>query len=442
MAPPKTAAKLSIAVQTFERMRDEIAEMGARTPHELMRSVEVSFIRDCAEMAARSSLTRTESRWGLYHERADLPERDDQEWGYHLNLRKASDGSMEFLKRPVAPYFVPVPEFDTLPPTDRTVWPVEQPPLVGGRAPVAAQSRVSAATPADPPSPRIVAVLAIEEPTVAALAEFLRDTDAGVRRTAVSTLTEHTPDDYATELLGALHDDDATVRRVAADGVRELVEVLPDPRAARQYLASPDPVVRSVSVYLLAARRVGDADVFRHALGDVDHRVRIEAVRALVSIDDADGAAAAIGDRNREVRIAVANGLGTLGAGHGAISELVADNDPLVRAAALAALGQLGCHEADFAAVEQALRAPAWQVREGAARALSGSAAEHAVPRLLQALVDEHLDVRKAAVLSLSRWAVADGAARDALSVALKDDDADVRAYARRALHRNRVGAA
>lgn len=42
--------------------------------------------------------------------------------------------------------------------------------------------------------------------------------------------------------------------------------------------------------------------------------------------------------------------------------------------------------------------------------------------------------MRKAAVLSLSRWADSEGAARDALSVALKDDDADVRAYARRAL--------
>ena len=49
-------------------------------------------------------------------------------------------------------------------------------------------------------------------------------------------------------------------------------------------------------------------------------------------------------------------------------------------------------------------------------------------------LVDEHLDVRKAAVLSLSRWADSKAAARDALSVALKDDDADARAYARRAL--------
>lgn len=114
VAPPKTAAKLSLAVQTFERMAEEVGQIGARTPHELMRAAEVSFIRDCAEMAARSSLTRTESRWGLYHDRADLPDRDDENWRYHLNLRKSGDG-MDFVKRPVAPYFVPVPGLDDLP---------------------------------------------------------------------------------------------------------------------------------------------------------------------------------------------------------------------------------------------------------------------------------------------------------------------------------------
>jgi succinate dehydrogenase/fumarate reductase flavoprotein subunit/HEAT repeat protein len=434
VAPPKSAAKLSIAVHTFERMRDEIAEMGARTPHELMRSIEVSFIRDCAELAARSSLTRTESRWGLYHERADLPARDDNQWGYHLNLRKAPDGSMEFFKRPVAPYFVPVPGLDSLPPADQTVVRVEQPPLVGGRAPAGARSRVGAGAPVDPPSPRIAAVLAIEEPTVAALAEFLTDADAHVRRTAVATLTEHIPDGYAAALMDALADSDAAVRRTAADGVRELVEVLPHPDAAREFLASADAVVRSVSIYLLAARRAGDAGAFRRAVGDVDHRVRIEAVRALVSVDDADGVAAAARDDNREVRIVAASGLATLRAGRDTVRSLVADTDPLVRAAALAALGEIGCDEADLAAVQRALQAPAWQVREGAARALSGATAQLAVPPLSQALVDEHLDVRKAAVLSLSRWADSEAAARDALSVALKDDDADVRAYARRAL--------
>ncbi|WP_136245155.1 fumarate reductase/succinate dehydrogenase flavoprotein subunit [Mycobacterium intracellulare] len=438
VAPPKTAAKLSLAIRTFERMSEEIAEMGARNPHELMRAVEVSFIRDCAEMAARSSHTRTESRWGLYHDRADLPGRDDAQWGYHLNLRKDAGGEMVFLKRPGAPYFVPVPELDGLPPADRTVYPVEEPPLIGGQAPATAVSRIASATTAfEPPSPRIAEVLALEEPTVADLARYLADSDPGVRRTAVATLTEHIPDGYAPALLAALGDDDAAVRRTGADGIRELVEVLPEPEKAREYLDSADRVVRAAALYVLAARRAGDGAHYRRALADVDHRVRIEAVRALVSVDDVQGVVDAAGDENREVRIAAAAGLATLAAvaapASRAVRGLVADTDPLVRAAGLAALGEIGCGQDDYAAVKQALRAPAWQVREGAARALAGAAADFAGPQLSEALSDAHLDVRKAAVLSLTRWA-AEPDARDALGIALKDSDADVRAYARRAL--------
>ncbi len=51
LAPPKTQARLDIALETFDRMTKEIAGMGARTPHELMRCAEVTFIRDCAELA-------------------------------------------------------------------------------------------------------------------------------------------------------------------------------------------------------------------------------------------------------------------------------------------------------------------------------------------------------------------------------------------------------
>ncbi|OHU98394.1 fumarate reductase/succinate dehydrogenase flavoprotein subunit [Mycobacterium talmoniae] len=434
VAPPKTAAKLSLAVHTFERMRAEISEMGARTPHELMRAAEVSFIRDCAELAARSSLTRTESRWGLYHERADLPGRDDAQWGYHLNVRKRADGAMEFLKRPVAPYFVAVPGLDGLPPVDQSVHPVAEPPLLGGQAPATARSRITPVAAGHPPSPRIAEVLALEEPTLAELVGYLADPDPGVRRAAVATLTEHTPDGYAAALLAALADEDVAVRRAAADGARELVEVVADPAAARAHLGSADPVVRAAAVYLLAARRVGEPADYRRALTDPDHRVRIEAVRALVSVDDATGVAAAAGDDNREVRIAVANALATLRAGADTVRGLIGDPDPLVRAAGLAALGELGCGDEDFAAVTRALSASAWQIRVGATRALSGAAAEFALPLLSRALDDEHLDVRKAAVLGLTCWATTDVVARDALGLALKDVDADVRAYARHAL--------
>ncbi|WP_433723887.1 fumarate reductase/succinate dehydrogenase flavoprotein subunit [Nocardia sp. CA-129566] len=432
VAPPKTAAKLSIAVETFERMRGEIAEIGARTPHELMRAVEVSFIRDCAEMAARSSLTRTESRWGLYHERADLPQRDDVEWRYHLNLRKGSDGAMEFLKRPVAPYLVPVPGLDDLPSADSTVVPVRQPDLIGGRAPAAAPRTVRAST--TPPSPRLVTLLALDSPTVHDLSTYLTDPDAGVRVAALSVLTENTPEGFAPILIGALDDTAASVRAAAAASLRELVEVLPDWHGLADRLDSPDPVVRATVVDLLRARRSGSTSQFVAALTDSDHRVRIEAVRALVSLDDRHAVSAAASDENREVRIAVAHGLSTIG-GHGASTarELAEDPDPLVRAAALAAFANLIVVPDDAKLLADALGHSAWQVRVGAARGLAGTNPDFAITPLSDALRDPHLDVRKAAVLSLATWPQ-HGSAHDALKLAIDDTDADVRAYARRAL--------
>ncbi|MEV4461502.1 HEAT repeat domain-containing protein, partial [Microbispora sp. NPDC049633] len=110
------------------------------------------------------------------------------------------------------------------------------------------------------------------------------------------------------------------------------------------------------------------------------------------------------------------------------------DADPLVRAAALEASAGLGALESGFA--ETAVRAladPAWQVRVGAARGLAAADPALAVEPLVAALADPHLDVRKAVVLVLSAWAARPEVAA-ALHGALGDSDADVRAYARRAL--------
>lgn len=432
VAPPKTATKLSIAVETFERMEAEIAEMGATTPHELMRCAEVSFIRDCAEMASRSSLTRTESRWGLYHERSDLPQRDDVDWRYHLNLKRGADGTMEFLKRPVAPYFVPVPGFDGVPSEDDTVIPIEQPALVGGRAPAESPVRVRPEVRENPSSPRIVAVLGLDSPTVEDLDPFLADADPQVRATALSVLTEGTPEGFTTALVGALGDSDVTVRRTATEGLRELVEVLAGADGLEEFLHSGDAAVRSAVVDLLRALKSGTAEQFRAAIADADHRVRIEAVRALVSLDDWEAVANAATDDNREVRITVAAGLATIGTGGLDAARLLADDrDPLVRAAALTAFAALGCNDDDARILAVALKESAWQVRQGAARGLAGADADAGVSPLAAALEDPHLDVRKAAVLSLSTWIDHPGA-QAALTTALDDADADVRAYARR----------
>ncbi len=108
LQPPKAAHRMAQGLDHFMRLRDELEEVGATNPHELMRVAECAFIRDCAEMAARASLYRTESRWGLYHHRIDYPEMNDAEWFVHVNLKKGADDGMVLLKRPVEDYVVPM----------------------------------------------------------------------------------------------------------------------------------------------------------------------------------------------------------------------------------------------------------------------------------------------------------------------------------------------
>ncbi len=107
LQPPKNPHKMEIGLDKFVNYHSTLEMMGATDPHELMRCMEVHFIRDCAEMAARASLYRKESRWGLYHYRLDYPEKNNQEWFCHVNLKKEAD-NMTLFKRPVEPYIVDV----------------------------------------------------------------------------------------------------------------------------------------------------------------------------------------------------------------------------------------------------------------------------------------------------------------------------------------------
>jgi len=108
LQPPKSANRLARGLEYFLRAREEIEQLGAVEPHDLMRAMECAFIRDCAEMAARASLFRTESRWGLYHYRQDFPEMDEENWFVHVNLKLGSDGAMTLFKRSIEPYVVPL----------------------------------------------------------------------------------------------------------------------------------------------------------------------------------------------------------------------------------------------------------------------------------------------------------------------------------------------
>jgi len=108
LQPPKVTRKMELGLERFEAIREDLEQIKARDAHELMRALEVHAIRDCAEMAARASLYRTESRWGLYHARVDYPERNDADWLVHAQLKKDAHGRMTSFKRPIEPYIVPI----------------------------------------------------------------------------------------------------------------------------------------------------------------------------------------------------------------------------------------------------------------------------------------------------------------------------------------------
>jgi succinate dehydrogenase/fumarate reductase flavoprotein subunit len=106
LQPPKVRRKMEIALERFDEIREDLQHVVAENPHELMRAMEAHTIRDCAELAARASLFRTESRWGLYHLCVDHPERNDEEWFCHTNVKPGADGRPSFRKRAVEPYVV------------------------------------------------------------------------------------------------------------------------------------------------------------------------------------------------------------------------------------------------------------------------------------------------------------------------------------------------
>ena len=108
LQPPKVTRKMQLAQERFAEIREDMRNMSARDSHELMRALEAHSILDCADMAACASLFRKESRWGLYHNYLDYPERDNENWFCFSQLYKNADGRMDMKKRQVDSYVVPI----------------------------------------------------------------------------------------------------------------------------------------------------------------------------------------------------------------------------------------------------------------------------------------------------------------------------------------------
>jgi succinate dehydrogenase / fumarate reductase, flavoprotein subunit len=93
--------KMQEIIADLQRRYDDVAitDKGSVYNTDLMETVEVGFLLDCAEALVHAARARTESRGG--HFRDDHPLRDDVNWLKHSLATRQSDGSVTLEFKPV-----------------------------------------------------------------------------------------------------------------------------------------------------------------------------------------------------------------------------------------------------------------------------------------------------------------------------------------------------
>ncbi|MBW2146983.1 MAG: FAD-binding protein [Deltaproteobacteria bacterium] len=100
---PKNAYKLNRWLEWAKRFEHEIEnDTAVSNGHDLSKLYEVENILKCATFSAAAALERRESRWGNAHHRTDYPERDDQNWLCHVDIRRGEyPDEMTVARRPL-----------------------------------------------------------------------------------------------------------------------------------------------------------------------------------------------------------------------------------------------------------------------------------------------------------------------------------------------------
>jgi succinate dehydrogenase/fumarate reductase flavoprotein subunit len=101
MKPPKNPEFLETAAWWMDRIRKEdLPRIKAVDYHDLLKTYEIECILAIGEIMARTSLYRTESRWGYQHWRVDIPE-NKPEWAGQWVVVKNQNNSINLSKRKV-----------------------------------------------------------------------------------------------------------------------------------------------------------------------------------------------------------------------------------------------------------------------------------------------------------------------------------------------------
>jgi HEAT repeat protein len=296
--------------------------------------------------------------------------------------------------------------------------------------------------------------------SVPELMRALKDPDANVRRAAAAALgARGSGAALARNDLGAaLKDSDASVRLAAAEALGKI-----GPTAHTAYpalvraLGDSDEAVRKAARESLG--KIGkpfpeDVAALSAALKDPNANVRGFALETLLGMDlDVKTAAplyaALLKDPDKRLRLEAARALAKAGpkgreAAFAALLEAQKDADPDVRKAAAEALATMGPGAAnDVPALRAALKEKAVpaELRARAARSLGalGAGARDAVPDLAEALRSSDLTIRRAAAAALAQVGPDAKGAISELTQALADKDKQVRRSALEAV--GKVGA-
>jgi HEAT repeat protein len=280
----------------------------------------------------------------------------------------------------------------------------------------------------------------VDSAVVYALIERLKDTDAGVRRAAASSLGNLRSRLAVAALIAALSDRDREVRAAAAGALGDIQ----DDRAIgplTELITDPSTDVRERALDALSnfAKDVNAGPVV-HALYDARADVRQKAAHLLGEIGDRAAVGPLSGllrDANPDVRQTALQALSEIkdpsvsSAVMGALKDEYAD----VRHAALDALHEMKVPISERTILDM-LADPSADVRQAAIQVVSDRPFPDAVPVLRRLLDDPNSDVRVEAVSALGE--IGDPAARDALRSALKSKDAKVRQRAAEVLGERR----
>ncbi|SHK53784.1 fumarate reductase/succinate dehydrogenase flavoprotein subunit [Desulforamulus aeronauticus] len=106
MTPPKSDPLYNKMLWWVDRMRrEDVPNIKVCDFHDLIKVTEINSMIDCAEMAVKASLYRTESRWGLSHYRLTHPKVDSKWDGKQVVVKKnLATGEMEVSSKDVPKY--------------------------------------------------------------------------------------------------------------------------------------------------------------------------------------------------------------------------------------------------------------------------------------------------------------------------------------------------